>query len=169
MVYLLRTLSGGGPMSTWGRSSQLCSASLPLNPLATMSTGHSSTTVEWNSNYLVGTLITEVTVQTFWKHSLVHTMGGFEILFEHILILETPHVWFYLNRQLWDKLKWGDGAKNQCGRCMEWIITAVTEQHTFFPLWHNHCTAVIIKTQICISKGLDTHLCTWVLSIFISV
>lgn len=64
VVYLLRTLSGGGPMSTWGRNSQLCSASLPLNPLAIGSMGHSSTTVEWNSNLLVSTQKQYVTAQT---------------------------------------------------------------------------------------------------------
>lgn len=55
VVYLRRTLCGGDLMSTWGRSSQLCSASLPLNPSATGLTGHSLTTVEWNSNLLVST------------------------------------------------------------------------------------------------------------------
>lgn len=53
---LQRTLSGGGPMSTWGRSSQLCSTSLPLNLSATALMGPSSTTAEWSSNWLVGRL-----------------------------------------------------------------------------------------------------------------
>lgn len=51
-----KTLSGGGPMSTWGRSSQLCSTSLPLNPSVTALMGPSLTTAEWSSNWLVGTL-----------------------------------------------------------------------------------------------------------------
>lgn len=55
-VCLQRTLSGGGPMSTWARSSQLCSTSLPLNPSATVSMGPSSTTAEWSSNWPVGKL-----------------------------------------------------------------------------------------------------------------
>lgn len=104
VVYLLRTLSGGDPMSTWGRSSQLCSASLRLKPLATGLTGHSSTTVEWNSNWLVRTPKTQVTVKTLMTSSSYQRY---------------PCVGFYPNRQLSDKFKWGQGARNHCGICME--------------------------------------------------
>lgn len=67
-VSLLRTLSGGDPTSIWGRSSQLCSASLPLNPSATRLTGRSLTTAEWNSNWLVGTPNTVPHTQTHEKN-----------------------------------------------------------------------------------------------------
>lgn len=56
VVCLLRTPSGGAPMSISGRSSQLCSASLPLNPSATEWMAHWLITAEWNSNWLVGAL-----------------------------------------------------------------------------------------------------------------
>ena len=73
VVYLPKTLSGGDPMSTWGKSSRLCSASLPLNPSTTVLTGHLSTTAEWNSNWPVRTAKPEVLVKTSHTHTHPHT------------------------------------------------------------------------------------------------
>lgn len=133
-VSLLRTLSGGDPTSIWERSSQLCSASLPLNPSATRLTGRSLTTAEWNSNWLVGTLNTGTLEVTLKGHTYTNTWEKKPWIFTRL----------FSNRFT------GQRAWNQWGPSMKWITLLLLTAIIWFPPPRG------INAPISICKHLDT-------------